>query len=79
MILWYSQSDDHPKINLAKILLLTRYESRKKPKAFYIFGYQVELTINNFGKLGSFFFPMKNPLYRSKSYFLGWSLVKIHQ
>jgi hypothetical protein len=56
MILLCSQSDDLPKTNLAKIGYLLDMKVEKKPKAFYILGYQVEFTIKKSGKFGSFFF-----------------------
>jgi hypothetical protein len=59
----------------------------KNPKSFYIFGYLLEfiMKIWLFGlfifqylaNLGHFL--MQNTLYRSKSYFLGQNLAKIHQ
>jgi hypothetical protein len=60
---------------------------KKKTEYFYILGYQMELIrkVWLFGKkknsfkiwrIWVFFFPLKNPLYRSKLYFSGQNLAE---
>jgi hypothetical protein len=82
------QSGYHSENNLAKfgyILDMKVGKKKKKRGSFYILGYLLELIIKNWqlgrkkkssksGKF-AFFFPLKNPLYRSKSYFPGRNLV----
>lgn len=55
------------------------YESRGKKIPLYTSGYIEETYHKNLTNLGQFFFPMKNPLFRSKIKFFnqwdGWDLV----
>jgi hypothetical protein len=81
--LCYSQSGDHPKNNLAKYgyildMKVGKKRGKKKfKKSFHILGYLLELIIQiwRFGKKDLqnlanlvLLFPLKKPLYRSKSY-----------
>ncbi len=77
-ILWCSQSDDHPQNSLSKFGYIC--ESRKKeegwlPTGTYHQNPEVWKRKRKSGKFGSFF-SMKNPLYRSKSYFSSQILQK---
>jgi hypothetical protein len=80
------ESGDHSENYLAKFgYILDMKVVKKKRESFYILRCLLELIIKiwqlggkkNSSQSGKFayFFPMKNPLYRSKSYFPGPNLV----
>ncbi len=85
MIFWCIQNGNHPKNNSPKFGYILDMKVEKETKSFSIFGYMLEL-ITKIIWFGIFFFEiltnfnhlsMKNPLYRSKSYFLGCNLEKL--
>ncbi len=93
-ILWCSQSGYHPGNNLAKFGYKIDMkgggggakEEKQNPFIFLATFWKLlkDFVISNFFKfeiwqMWAIFFPMKNPLYRLKSYFSSWNLAKILQ
>ncbi len=72
-ILWWSQSGNRPENDLAKFGYILDMKVGKKTESFYVLGY----TFCNL--FGPFYFFTFRILYRSKSYFPGRNLAKIHQ
>jgi hypothetical protein len=81
--LWSSWSDNHTKDDLARFGYRLDMKIEKKSESFYILTgtYHKNLAIwkplfSKIWQIWAISFPTENPLYRSKSFFLGQNLAK---